>query len=265
METNSKEQITFSFGQNWKNYLEEADEVSFLSAFNDINEWLGKDAVTGKKVLDLGCGSGIHSLAYHQLNAKELVSLDYDKNSVAATDILWKRAGSPQNWTVMQGSVLDTAFIKSLGVFDIVYSWGVLHHTGAMWNAIENCIKLVKQGGFCWISIYVKGPNYQRDLNRKIAYNKAGSLSKKWMEFKYFIFPFMAERLRARKNPFKWNERKERGMYVYYDIIDWLGGLPYEVASKEEIENFFIKNDFTLKKIKIYPEGSCNVYLFQKN
>ena len=265
MNVSDKEQITFSFGENWKDYLEKSDEVSYTSAFNDINEWLGKENISGKRVLDIGCGSGIHSAVYHQLGAGELVSLDYDKNSVEATTTFWKRAGSPSNWKVLHGSVLDAEFIKSLGTFDIVYSWGVLHHTGDMLNAIANCMATVKQGGLCWISLYVKGPNYERDLKRKKDYNKASTPIKKWMEFKYFIYPLMRDRLRHSKNPFAWNERKERGMYVYYDIVDWLGGLPYEVASQEEIESLITKNNFTLKKIKLYPEGSCHIYLFQKN
>ena len=58
------------------------------------------------------------------------------------------------NWIVQQGSVLDTSYLATLGTYDIVYSWGVLHHTGAMWQALENVKQLVRPGGELFIAIY---------------------------------------------------------------------------------------------------------------
>ena len=40
--------------------------------------------------------------------------------------------------------------------FDIVYCWGVLHHTGNMWKAIDNSTEFVSDTGLYYISIYVK-------------------------------------------------------------------------------------------------------------
>lgn len=260
----TKSEITFSFGENWKDYISRADESAITAARDDIRDWIPESEIKGKRVIDVGCGSGIHSLAYFTLEASEIISIDYDPSSVEATTFLWERSGKPDHWKVMHGSALDSDFLEKFGQFDIVYSWGVLHHTGEMWKAIGNVLPLCKPGGYCWISIYVKGPNFQRDLERKRNYNKAGNLIKRWMEFRYFIFPLMYGLLRAGKNPFRWNRQQERGMNTYYDIRDWLGGLPYEVASKEEIISFFEKDGFTLERIREYPEGSCNVYLFRK-
>jgi 2-polyprenyl-6-hydroxyphenyl methylase/3-demethylubiquinone-9 3-methyltransferase len=66
------------------------------------------------------------------------------------------------------------------------------------------------------------------------------------------------------QNPFAWNEKKDRGMDVYHDLLDWLGGLPYEVASKEEVIAFCGARGLVLKKLNEIGEGACNSYLFSR-
>ncbi|MCP4109291.1 MAG: class I SAM-dependent methyltransferase, partial [Desulfobacteraceae bacterium] len=167
-----KDYITFSFGANWQSFLKTVTSERIESAQRDIVAWLGKDAVRGKTVLDIGCGSGIHSLVFYMLGAQEIVSFDYDQKSVEATQSLWKKVNRPSHWKILQGSVLDKDFIQNLGQgFDIVYAWGVLHHTGAMWEAIENSCVPVKKNGRYWIALYAKGPRYQQDLALKRRYN----------------------------------------------------------------------------------------------
>lgn len=255
--------ITFSFGENWKNFQGYMTEESVDRARCDIDEWLGRDRVTGARILDIGSGSGIHSLCFHRLGATELVSFDYDKFSVEATSRLHEKCGSPKNWRVMQGSVLDTPFLEQLGSFDIVYAWGVLHHTGSMWTAIENAAQRVRPGGHVWISLYTKGPRYPQDLALKRRYNASSRLGK-WLMVRREIARFMYWRLRARKNPFGWNEKQVRGMDTYHDIVDWLGGLPYEVATPEETRAFFEQRGFEQLKMFKRDEGGCSVYLFKK-
>lgn len=254
--------VTFSFGQNWKDYLTTVSVDEIERAKDDIESWLGKDFILGKSVVDIGCGSGIHSLAFCLLGAASLVSFDFDKNSVDATMSLWRAESRPKQWNVSQGSILDKRFVENINCkFDIVYSWGVLHHTGAMWEAIGNALSLVKPGGIFWISLYAKGPRYTQDLSLKRQYNSASNLGKRWMIYKA-IWKLMLRRIKRLQNPFKWNEKKVRGMNVYHDIIDWLGGLPYEVASENEVLSFCRKRGLVLEKIKVKGEGGCNVYLF---
>src|SRR5947209_6575303 len=115
MNSNAEEQpITFSFGQNWRDFVESISEDSVRRARSDIEEWLGRDAVSGKTVLDIGCGSGIHSLCFHLLGAREIVSLDVDPYSVESTRVLWEKAGGPASWKVIQGSILDKDFVGGL-------------------------------------------------------------------------------------------------------------------------------------------------------
>ncbi len=257
----AKELITFSFGKNWRDYLDTITQDSVARAMRDIEDWLGRDAVSGKTVIDIGCGSGIHSLCFYKLGAKEVVSIDVDPYSVEATQILWEKAGRPSTWKVLHGSILDADFSCSLGSHDIVYSWGVLHHTGSMWEAIANASSLVERGGKFWIAIYVKGPAYPVHLALKQSYNRASSLGKRVIVWKE-IYEMMRKRWRARQNPFTWNEKRDRGMDIYHDLLDWLGGLPYEVATKGEIIAFGKDRGFMLEKLEEFPEGANNIYLF---
>jgi len=257
----SKERITFSFGENWRSYLDTVTEDAVGRARSDIEGWLGRDGVAGKTVLDIGSGSGIHSLCFHVLGARELRSFDLDPYSVESTRLMWRKAGAPANWTVERGSVLDREFVAGLGKYEVVYSWGVLHHTGSMWEAIANACSLVAPGGLFLIALYVKGPKYPEHLALKQKYNRASKLGKKVMVWK-FILNIMRDRRRAGLNPLKWRERDGRGMDTYYDVVDWLGGLPYEVASKEEVVAFFNERGFALEKLTELPEGGNNVYLF---
>jgi SAM-dependent methyltransferase len=255
----------FSFGQNWKDYINVYNDSLLDSSIRDLLEWFSPDMIEDKEVLDAGCGSGLHSLAFLTLKAKHITSFDYDLKSIEASQYLWKKHNCPGNWQVLQGSVLDKNFLSKLGKFDIVYSWGVLHHTGSMWRAMINCMHLVKVNGFFLISIYVKGDNFQRDLERKKKYNESNKFGKRAMELYYFIIPLMIKRIRWGLNPFKWNKATIRGMNTYIDIKDWLGGLPYEVASVEEIHKIFSENNFKLLKFTENSEGYCNIYLFQNN
>jgi 2-polyprenyl-6-hydroxyphenyl methylase/3-demethylubiquinone-9 3-methyltransferase len=101
----------------------------------------------GKKFLDIGSGSGLSSLAAYRLGAK-VHSFDIDSQSVACTAELRRRYCTENtDWVVEQGSVLEATYLKTLSTFDIVYSWGVLHHTGAMWLGIESAISRVGVGG----------------------------------------------------------------------------------------------------------------------
>ncbi|HUQ65005.1 MAG TPA: class I SAM-dependent methyltransferase [Flavitalea sp.] len=164
---------------------------------------------------------------------------------------------------VFHGSILDKTFIEQLGQFDLVYSWGVLHHTGNMWEAIDNALTLVRQNGFFYLTIY-KDDSYDHSIRQKKNYNSASSFGKKIIE-SYHIFRIMVKRILHLKNPFTWNEKLERGMNIYHDLVDWLGGLPYEAASEDEMLQWGIRNNLKLKRILCKGNyGSCNYYLFQK-
>jgi SAM-dependent methyltransferase len=256
-------EITFSFGQNWRDFLSAADQEAIDLARVDIEHWLGTESLETRTVLDVGCGSGLHSLAFHLKGASKLVSFDYDPHSVTATRSLWEGAGRPASWTVRRESILDDAFVAALGTFDVVYAWGVLHHTGNMWKAIENTFALTAEGGICWLALYQKGPRYARDLALKQRFNRAPATIKKLMIWQ-LILKTMAYRASRGGNPLRWNERKERGMDSYHDIVDWLGGLPYEVASVDELLAAGDARGFEPIDVLEALEGGCSVVTLRR-
>ncbi|PIY00124.1 class I SAM-dependent methyltransferase [bacterium (Candidatus Howlettbacteria) CG_4_10_14_3_um_filter_37_10] len=210
-------------------------------------------------------------MAYN-MGAKEVVSVDIDQFSIKCVQQLWIRENKPKNWKIITGSVLDKNFIKSLGQFDVVYSWGVLHHTGDMYRAFGNVINLVKNNGLMFLAIYNKchGKNAilagssRFWLRVKRKYNNSGNIGKKIIEFLYYVYFFLGFFILL-KNPFKYIKNYgERGMSFYYDIIDWLGGYPYEFATGDELINYFSKKSFLTKKVKFTDNTGCNELLFLK-
>jgi 2-polyprenyl-3-methyl-5-hydroxy-6-metoxy-1,4-benzoquinol methylase len=137
----------FSFGANWERFLTVLDENRIMEAERSLRQMLQVEQLEGKRFLDIGSGSGLFSLSARRLGAV-VHSFDYDPQSVACTSELRRRYSfEDKDWVVEQGSALDSVYLESLGAFDIVYSWGVLHHTGAMWLGIENAIGRVAGGG----------------------------------------------------------------------------------------------------------------------
>lgn len=263
MTTHQSTGITFSFGRNWQHYVENLTEEQVSSARGAIERFLGRDRISRSRVIDVGSGSGIHSLAFLELGAREVLSLDVDSASVAATRSLHDRAGKPSNWSIREGSILDRVLAADLGRFDIVYAWGVLPHTGELWAATDATCSLVAEHGALLLGIYARGPNYARHLKLKQRYNAASRLGKSLMEWR-FVLRTMFSRLWRLESPTGWNERKDRGMDAFHDIRDWLGGLPYEVASEDEVLRFCRERAFELERIEVLGEGGNNTYLFQR-
>jgi 2-polyprenyl-3-methyl-5-hydroxy-6-metoxy-1,4-benzoquinol methylase len=270
-----KKVFRFSFGSNWKSFIDKALTPERCNdALDSLCSFLGMDDLEGQTFLDIGCGSGLFSLAARRLGAR-VHSFDLDPLSVACTTELRSRYfPEDEKWTVDEGNVLDVDYLSSLGQFDLVYAWGVLHHTGAMWQALENVIPLVANGGKLYISIY----NDQGDASRRWAalkkfYNQSprpiqacivlgvGSL---WL-----IRSSLVRLIRFQNPlPFKeWGrEKKSRGMSVWNDLVDWVGGYPFEVAKPEEIFHFFRERGFVLSRLKTRGgKSGCNEFLFLRS
>jgi 2-polyprenyl-3-methyl-5-hydroxy-6-metoxy-1,4-benzoquinol methylase len=256
----------FRFGKNWKSFLKTVDEKSIQEAERRLTAFLGVSSLSGTSFLDVGSGSGLHSLAARRLGA-DVVSFDYDPDSVDATRALRNNFGFDKDtWRIETGSVLDSDYLSSLGQFDVVYSWGVLHHTGAMWQALQSVQSLVKEGGKLYIAIYNDAGKSSRSwLQRKKMYCKLPPFVKPF----YFVWVYTPIELR-RMGVLKifgkagvdelpktfmrylgeWkNYRKDRGMSRFYDLVDWIGGYPYEFAKAEDLVTFYEKAGFQLEKL----------------
>jgi 2-polyprenyl-3-methyl-5-hydroxy-6-metoxy-1,4-benzoquinol methylase len=184
--------LRFGFGRNWADFVASRLNNSVVEASRlHMADMLRAESLEGKTVLDIGSGSGIHSLAALRLGAERIISFDYDRDSVATTRKVREHAGSPANWEVMQGSVLDAAFMASLPTADIVYSWGVLHHTGAMWSAVRNAASLLKPDGVFYIALYSSDnyvdppPSYWMKVKKR--YNMSGSVGRRLLEWRYAL------------------------------------------------------------------------------
>lgn len=259
----------FAFGKNWQNFVTNSfSEKALENSKTRLADFLSPNSIEGKTFLDLGSGSGIHSLAALKLGAKEVLSIDYDQDSVSCTSKLKNDFGYSDNWQVKRGSILDTDLIKDLGSYDVVYCWGVAHHTGNMWKSLENIILPVKTGGLLFVAIYntVEGRMGSKKWQKiKKFYNKSPKIIKKIMEFVYISYNFFMLAIKL-NNPFSFIKKykEKRGMSWKTDLIDWLGGYPYEHASVAEVFDFYSSKGFLLEKIKTTNYIGCNQFLFRK-
>ena len=263
----------FEFGENWSAFLNGLDESRIQQAIDSLVDMLGLDSLEGTSFLDIGSGSGLFSLAALRLGA-EVTSMDFDPKSVACTSEMKSRyASNADNWTVKQGSVLDESLMQSLGEFDLVYSWGVLHHTGNMNRAMQIASDRVADGGLFFIAIYNdQGGASQRWLKIKQLYNRLPRWLRPFWVVKvasWYELKFAAARLARLQNPlpFKdWRAKKlDRGMSAWHDWVDWIGGLPFEVAKPEAIILPLRQRGFVLENLKTVGSGwGCNEFVFRR-
>jgi 2-polyprenyl-6-hydroxyphenyl methylase/3-demethylubiquinone-9 3-methyltransferase len=269
----------FEFGENWRSFLRHLDEDRIDQACRSLAILLGlRDSqdrpLQGKTFLDLGSGSGLFSLAAYRMGA-QVVSIDYDPQCVACTDQLRRReSAGVDRWKIEQGSVLDQTLMRSLGSFDVVYSWGVLHHTGQMHRAIDAAIDRVVENGTLAIAIYNdQGAASRRWLAIKKTYQRLPKpLRPAWVTLvaSWYESKFALARLARGKNPLPfsdWKKKKlDRGMSAWHDWVDWIGGLPFEVASPDEITKRLSEKGFRLVHQTTVGKGwGCNEYVFRKH
>jgi SAM-dependent methyltransferase len=254
----------FSFGANWAEYARAGlTEDRIKAAELNLLEMLELPSLEGLSFVDVGSGSGIHSLAALRSGATKVVSFDVDEKSVATTQQVSEAVGRPEQWMITTGSVLDRNFLATLGSFDIVYSWGVLHHTGQLWLALENAITLLKPGGRLFIALYVTGPKSGFWLKVKQTYNTVPAVGQRLMEYVYIV-AFVLHELVGLRNPFQYisNYQRNRGMSFLTDVKDWLGGLPYEPSRIDEIVRFMRKRALRLDNIRTGHE--CVEYVLSR-
>ena len=251
------------------------DDDRIRAAERSLREMLEVENLEGKTFLDIGSGSGLSSLAARRMGAK-VYSFDYDPRSVACTAELRRRFfPDDSDWVVAQGSALDTRYLSTLGTFDIVYSWGVLHHTGAMWLGIENAINRVTGGGQLFIAIY-NDQSYKsrawwlvkwfynvlpRPLNTIYA-NTLGLFTYGVNILKYTIKlkPMIAIRPLLEYKQYK----QKRGMSFMHDLIDWIGGFPYEFTLYEVLEQYMQVRGFALVRGTAATSLGCHEMIFKK-
>lgn len=252
----------FGFGQNWKEFSIGLSERSLVSSEAGLRALLAPIDIKGKSFLDIGSGSGLSSLSAWRMGARPVYSFDYDIDSVECTRAVKDRFSQNSNeWQVERGDVLDPGYMNRIHQFDVVYSWGVLHHTGQMWQAIENAAAKVAPGGIFAIAIY----NDQGVLSQMWHWVKRNYVrSPGWMKPLWiaFFLPYFAFR-KALVLMFKKQTEFVRGMSFYYDLVDWVGGFPFEVASRDQLVERVSALGFQLHRIvSVGSRLGCNQFVF---
>jgi 2-polyprenyl-3-methyl-5-hydroxy-6-metoxy-1,4-benzoquinol methylase len=258
----------FGFGRNWLSFIDVVDEARIRAARDSLLQALHISTLSGRTFLDVGCGSGLFSLAACQLGA-DVRSFDCDQDSILAATELRRRFAADSDWRVELGSILDPELVAGLGRFDVVYSWGVLHPTGDLWRAIDAAARLVAPGGLLYISVY----NDQGLASRvwrhvKHRYNTSGKLMRAMLvtgsaAYLHRHQPLNTVRRAVRRRPAVTVPRP-RGMSDRHDLIDWVGGYPFEVAKPEEVFAFVRRLGFELRHLETTGGGpGCNEFVFQ--
>jgi SAM-dependent methyltransferase len=260
------DKISFSFGQNWRDFVMTAFTPERVAiAVRHLAGFLELPDLQNKSFLDIGCGSGLSSLAAYELGAAKIVSFDIVPEAVKSTQHLRAMRGNPASWTVLQGSILDEQFLHTLEKADIVYAWGVLHHTGCLWEAMTKASQLLADNGLFYLALYTTSPKSAYWIQIKKRYNQASLFRKRLMEMGYMVRYTIIPLLIKGRNPIRFirEYHHQRGMAYLIDVRDWLGGYPYEDATIEEVLRFGRKQlHLELSNLKT---GAANTeYLFVK-
>ncbi len=259
--TNLSSDGSFTFGRNWLDYVRSrvtADVVqSHVHDLSKIYKSIGLD-IAGKSVIDVGCGSGLSSLSFALMNPKKLLSIDIDHDSVGATAIC--RSMLPthhkSDWNIEQKSVFELNHDD--GVFDLVYSWGVLHHTGDVWSAVKRCQSILAPGGYLHLALYRSGDRYTEHIRQKTSFMVMSRDEKVRVLYDYLNALFISKGASV-------FDFDERGMNRFHDALDWFGGFPYEVVDPEVLGQYLQSCSIRQLYFREANQGGCFVYIGRKN
>ncbi|WP_433251040.1 class I SAM-dependent methyltransferase [Streptosporangium sp. CA-135522] len=259
----------FAFGRNWNAFVDLVDEGRIESAADSLRMALGAEDLAGRTFLDVGCGSGLFSLAAHRMGAR-VHSFDFDPEAVESALRLRRVFAPDATWTIEQGSILDGDYLARLGTFDLVYAWGVLHHTGAMWRAFDAAVELVAPGGLLFVALYNDQGRQSRIWTAvKRRYNRSGpavrgALIAGSSAYIYRAWPLLEIGRLLTGRP-RTAVTRARGMSRWHDMIDWVGGHPFEVSKPEQVIARAHAHDLGLLHLKTCGGGlGCNEYVLRR-
>jgi 2-polyprenyl-6-hydroxyphenyl methylase/3-demethylubiquinone-9 3-methyltransferase len=252
----------FDFGANWQAFsAEHVDQGRLDEAVRSLQALLGRQDLRDTNVLDVGCGSGLFAIAAQSLGAERVVGIDINPRSIASSqaNLARLRPDAPISFRLV--SALDGEAMSGLGQFELVYAWGSLHHTGAMWQAIGTTSERVAPGGTLVLALYKRHVTSPAWTAIKWLYNRVPPLAQRAMIPPFAGLIYLAKLAVTRRNPLE----KQRGMDFWYDVIDWVGGYPYEYASVAEVERFVRPLGFELVRVVPDPVPTgINEFVFRR-
>jgi len=266
-----------TFGDIYEDfYQRESFANSVEIATKDLKKFMPNGSLKGLSFLDAGSGGGLFSLAASKLNPESITSFDISHKMISFCEKLKENSTFQKNWSISQGSILDQHFLAQFDKFDYIYCWGVVHHTGSMWQAIDNITKLVKPNGHIYLGIYNHADVFaiwdDRRFGSSLFWKRIKAIiSHSPNFFKSFIlglakfsyfFISITEFIFGR---YKFKNFKQRGMTSNLAIEDWLFGHPYEYASIDEVFTFMKNKGFSLEKIESNSGLRTNHFLFKKS
>jgi predicted RNA methylase len=262
----------YAFGQNWLKFNEKFSINHLRYVRENIENLFESTGIENKSVLDIGSGSGIHALAFISLGARKVTCFDQDNESVQATkNTLEKNVADQNKWEVFKGDILKKNERASKS-YDIVYSWGVLHHTGNLRQALLNASSFCNDNGMLVLALYRKTSFDKFWKIEKFLYSRSHRTVQLLLEF-FYIFLFALAYSFTGRNFYRYvkNYHVNRGMNFFVDVRDWLGGYPYETIDKEELCKIFKDSKFRLIQSKISKNSlgifgsGCDEYVFRSD
>lgn len=262
----------FDFGQNWSDFSDHAANADRVAqARKHFGELLAGVELPGRRFLDIGFGQGFSLLSARAAGAR-VTGCDINPKChevIARNRRLFPEAGEAPIPLVV-GSILEESTVAAIraspeaenGLFDVVHSWGVLHHTGNMALAMRHAASLVKPGGHFVIAIYNRHWSSLPWLWIKWLYVHSPKPLRKLLVAALYPVIWLAKFLVTGRNP----KTKERGMDFFYDVVDWVGGYPYEYANIAQMEAMCRPLGFSLVRAipAIVPTG-CNEMVFRRD
>jgi 2-polyprenyl-6-hydroxyphenyl methylase/3-demethylubiquinone-9 3-methyltransferase len=229
----------FPFGENWARFADQIDDTRIAEAEASLRRLVGRESLEGLRFLDIGSGSGLHSLAAIRLGCAQVLAIDIDKDSVETTRRTLAGMDTDTPWACRQLSVFDLD-AQEIGTFDVVYSWGVLHHTGAFHDATAAALRCLAPDGVAVIAVYRKTLLCGLWKVEKRWYTGASPGAQRFARSVYIAARGLTMILRGRspRRYIRAYPHNNRGMDFYRDVHDWMGGYPYESVSPAEMENF---------------------------
>jgi 2-polyprenyl-6-hydroxyphenyl methylase/3-demethylubiquinone-9 3-methyltransferase len=259
----------FAFGKNWASYAALIDQAQIDEAQKALLKLIPAADFAGRSFLDIGCGSGLHALAAARLGVSRIMAVDLDPDSVATTRAVLSNNGVTIPWRAEAISVFDLDSAR-LGTFDIVYSWGVLHHTGSMWEAVSKAASMVAPNGLLAIALYRRTHMDAFWKIEKRLYAHAPRAIQRVLSAIYVA----ALRLTHYPSPARFREfianyKTDRGMDFYHNVHDWLGGYPYETADAAEVDAKLANLGFKAERVFAQPQhlgvfgSGCDEYVYR--